>query len=75
MPRKESPDQTYGPGSSIWATTDSRDLLFEIAKSEERSVKTVLRRALLDYAERSPDYQKWLQRQTKQARPKAAVAA
>jgi hypothetical protein len=73
MPRKESPDQTYGPGSSIWATTDSRDLLFEIAKSEERSVKTVLRRALLDYAERSPDYQRFLSKQPKQPRPKAAA--
>jgi hypothetical protein len=75
MPRKVSPDQEFGPGSSIWATTDSRDLLFELAKAEERSVKVVLRRALLDYATSSGDYQKWLQKQTKQARPKAAVAA
>ena len=59
MPRKMSPDQEFGPGVSIWATIDSRDMLFELAKAEERSVKVVLRRALHAYAEASEDFQIW----------------
>ena len=70
MPRKPSPDQEFGPGASIWATLDSRDLLFELAKAEERSVKTVLRRALLEYATNSVDYARWIK--TQKQRPKAA---
>lgn len=72
MGRKPSPDQLLGPGASIWATADSRDLLFELAEVEQRSVKVVLRRALLAYAEDSRDYQKWLANQTKAPRAKAA---
>lgn len=70
MPRKPSPDQEFGPGASIWATLDSRDLLFDLAKAEERSVKAVLRRALLAYATNSEDYLKWTRSQ--KTRPKAA---
>jgi hypothetical protein len=70
MSRKPSPDQEFGPGASVWATLDARDLLFDLAKAEERSVKVVLRRALHDYAARSEDFQAWLKLQKQ--RPKAA---
>jgi len=72
--RKMSPDQEFGPGVSIWATLDSRDILFELAKAEERSVKVVLRRALHAYAEASEDYQVWLKAQQSQ-KPRQKVAA
>lgn len=71
MPRRESPDQQFGPGISIWATADSRDLLFDLATAEERAVKTVLRRALIDYAAKSEEYNAWVK--TKKPRPKAAA--
>lgn len=63
--RRPSPDQLLGPGASIWATTDARDLLFELAEAEERSVKATLRRALLAYADASGDYKRWLAKQTR----------
>ena len=75
MPRKVSPDQDFGPGASIWATIDSRDLLFDLAKAEERSVKVVLRRALHEYAAASEDFQRWQNDQIKgQSKPKAKAA-
>ena len=74
MPRKLSPDQEFGPGVSIWATVDSRDMLFELAKAEERSVKVVLRRALHAYAEASEDYTAWQKTQSSQ-KPRQKVAA
>jgi hypothetical protein len=70
MPRRPSPDQLLGSGSSIWATTEARNMLFQIAEAEQRSVKVVLHRAIMRYAEASEDYQRWLQQQGK--RRKAA---
>lgn len=68
--RRPSPTQSLGDGASIWATQESRDLVFEIAAVEQRAVKVVLHRALLDYAERSEDFQKALRAQK---RKKAAA--
>lgn len=73
--RKTSPDQEFGPGASIWATIDSREMLFDLAKAEERSVKVVLRRALHAYAEASEDYQVWLKAQQHQTKTRQKVAA
>jgi hypothetical protein len=56
---------------SVWCTLDARDLLFELAKAEERSVKITLRRALLAYAENSEEYGRWVRSQ----KPRAKAAA
>jgi hypothetical protein len=74
MPRRLSPDQILGPTASVWALTDSRDLLFELAQAEQRSVKVTLHRALVAYAEQSADYQA-AQANMKRQKRKAAVAA
>ena len=71
MPRKVSPDQEFGPGASIWATIDARDLLFDLAKAEERSVKITLRRALIAYAAASEEYAAWIK--TKKPARRAAA--
>lgn len=70
-------DREYGESTAVWATRDSRDILYEIAHAEERAAKIVLRRALAAYAEASPDYQRWLreQRQTKQEAKQPAKEA
>lgn len=61
--RRASPTKNLGDGASIWATQESRDLVFELAAVEQRAVKVVLHRALLEYAERSEDFQRALRAQ------------
>ena len=44
--------------TSVWIDGESRNLLFDIAKAEERSVQVIMRRALAAYAETSEEHQR-----------------
>lgn len=54
-----------GKGITLWVGADSHDLLFTLARAEERPVQTVLRRAIMAYAEESQDFQRWLRKHGK----------
>lgn len=54
-----------GKGVSLWVGAEVHDLLFTLAKAEERPVQTILRRAVLAYAEQSTDLQRWMRKHGK----------
>lgn len=54
MPRS---DHNLGPGNTMWVAGVTRKLAEELALLEQRSPRLVLHRALLRYAESSPEYQ------------------
>lgn len=47
-------------GTAFWLSDDDGDLVRTIAAAEDRTIQTVIMRAIRHYATLSPEYQQWL---------------
>lgn len=66
MGRRPTPGgATLAHGISLWINAEAHALLVELARVEERSVQTVLRRSVMQYAEHSEEFQRWMSQRDK----------
>lgn len=58
MARKSTLEKPKRPGTAFWFPDDHASLLRAVAAAEDRSLQTVLARALHAYAAKSREYQR-----------------